>query len=51
VLVAAVTVRTEVPLVVNELGVNVAERPGTSDTPSRVRLTVPVKFSGVRVRV
>ena len=51
VLVPAVTVRTEVPEDLIEVTLRVAERPFTSVTPSIVSFTVPLKFSGVIVKV
>ena len=48
---AAVTVKTDVPEVLIELGLSVDVSPFTSDTPSTVRVAVPVKFSGVTVKL
>ena len=50
-LVPAVTVRTDVPEVVIELVLSVAESPFTSEMPSRVNFVVPVKLKGVTVRL
>jgi len=46
----AVIVNVEVPDVAIELGLNVADNPGTSEIPSKVKFTVPLKFSGVTPR-
>ena len=47
----AVTVRVEVPEVLMELLLSVADSPFTSEIPSRIRFAVPVKFKGVNVRL
>src|SRR6266849_4518006 len=48
---AAVTVKTDVPEVLIELGLSVDDSPFTSDTPSTVSVAVPAKFSGVTVKL
>ena len=48
---ATVTVKTDVPDVLTELGLSVEDSPFTSDTPSTIRVAVPVKFSGVTVKL
>lgn len=48
---AAVTVRVEDPAVLIELALKVAESPGTSEMPSRVRFAVVEKFNGIRLKV
>lgn len=51
VLLPAVTVSAEVPEVLMVLWLSVAESPLTSDMPSRVSLTLPVKLKGISVRL
>jgi hypothetical protein len=51
VLLPAVTVSAEVPEVLIVLWLRVAESPFTSDTPSRVILTLPVKLKGVSAKL
>jgi len=48
---ATVTVNTDVPEVLMELGLRVDDSPFTSDTPSTIKVAVAVKFSGVTVKL
>src|SRR5439155_24474614 len=48
---ATVTVNTDVPEVLMELGLRVDDSPFTSDTPSTSKVAVAVKFSGVTVKL
>ena len=47
----AVTVSTDVPDVLIELLLSVADSPFTSEIPSRERVAVPVKFNEVIARL